>query len=128
MTTYQIATLKHCYQPDLQGDEMPRIYSDHHGQPIEYDSVAESQAVINEWDADIYVTDHNESGRPTYVIVESGHGDYIHGGRNGDMSNYDWDDNSCKRNNGDCCGECNECFFMMIEQDRQYLLSSAVTL
>lgn len=111
---YQIATLKHYYYPDLQGDEQPRI------DETLYDTIDEAKDVIAEWDDGVYITDHNESGRPTYVVVESVDADYIAGGRNQDASNYDWDGAEHD------CGECNVCLRMMIEQDRQYLLDHAV--
>jgi len=129
MTTYQIAILHHYYHPDLQGGETPRIYCDDDNNPIEYDTIEDARAVIDEWDNDIYVTSHNESGRPIYLVVESVDGDYIHGGRNGDGSNYDWDgyEDFCARLDGDnCCGECQGCIRYMIDADREYLLNSAV--
>ncbi len=117
---YEIAILGHYYHPDLQGKETPRIHCDERNNPIEYDSLEDARAVIDEWNDDVYILSHNESGRPTYLIVANVDGDYIHDGRNGDLSNYDWDDASCT------CGECNTCFQMCIAQDREYLLGSAV--
>jgi hypothetical protein len=111
---YQIAKLAHYYKPDIQGDEQPRVYTEL------YDTIDEAQAVIAEWDEDVYITDHNESGRPTYVIVEDAVADYIANGRHQDMSNYNWDNAECT------CGECTTCSAMMIGQDRDYLLTNAL--
>ena len=110
----KIATLKHTYMPDLQGKRQPRI----HGE--DYETLDDAIAKITEWNNDIYVTDNNESGRPTYVVVEDVPADYVSGGRNEDMSNYDWDNAACD------CGECGVCCEMMIDQDRQYLLNWAL--
>lgn len=129
--TYQIAILRHTYMPDLQGDRMPRIQCDDDNNPIEYDTIAEAKEVIDSWDDDVYVTSHNESGRPTYLIVESASGEWVHGGRNGDGGNYDWDgyEDFCTHIDGDgnCCGECNGCIEYMIDADRDYLRSAAVS-
>jgi len=124
--TYQIAILRHAYIPDLQGDETPRIYSDNQDNPIEYEAFDEAKSVIAEWDEEVYILSHNESGRPTYLVVKAVDGDYIHGGRNSDASNYDWSASDCSRNDGDACGECNDCNRLMINQDCQYLLDNAV--
>ena len=110
----KIAILKHTYQPDLQGMETPRIYD------ADYDTLDEAAAQIAEWDNEIYVTEHNESGRPTYLVVDDLAADYVNGGRNQDMSNYDWSDADCE------CGECNDCCTMAILQDRDYLLGAAL--
>lgn len=110
----KIAILKHAYHPDLQGDEMPRIYEE------EFDTLEDATERIEEWNNETYYLSHNESGRPTYVVVEDVDADYVEGGRNEDMSNYDWDGAACE------CGECNKCISMMIGQDRGYLLSNAL--
>lgn len=116
---YQIATLGDYYEPDLQGQRQPRFEEDNSGNPIEYDTIDEAKAVIKDWLETRTVLGHNQYG-VTYLVVESAHGDYILGGRNSDMSNYDWDNATCD------CGECDTCFNLMIDQDRQYLLDSAV--
>lgn len=129
MTTYHIAILRHVYQPDLQGDEQVTFATEPdsgHNDMITFDTPEEAHAEIAEWADDIYVTEHNESGRPTYAVVDDLTAEYVIGGRNGDMGNYDWDDNDCKRNDGECCGECDDCLSMMINQDRDYIIASAV--
>jgi hypothetical protein len=125
--SYQIAILRHTYMPDLQSDRSPRIYSDSHNVPIEYDTADAAKTQIAEWEGEVYITSHNESGRPTYLVVESVDGDYIHNGRNGDLSNYDWDgwQDFCSRDD-DACGECSGCTKHMIDQDREYLLGKAI--
>lgn len=111
---YQIATLPHYYAPDIQGQEKPRIDDEM------YDTIDEAKAAIAELEDGIYYLDHNESGRPTYVVVDDVTADYIASGRNEDMSNYDWENAKCG------CGECSTCFDMMIGQDRDCLLTAAV--
>ena len=115
---YNIAILHHCYQPDLQGDGQPSWHECNGNDLVTYNTVQDAQDQIDDWDDDIYVTDHNEIGRPTYVIISDMTADYIRSGRNQDMSNYDWDNAACD------CGECDECMSMMIEQDREYILAS----
>ena len=125
---YQIAILRHAYYPDLQGVEAPKIHADDRNDPVEYDTVDEAKDVIAEWDNEVYVLSHNESGRPSYLVVEAVDGDYIHGGRYGDMSNYDWAEweSYCTHNDDDACGECHGCHESMIAEDRDYLLGRAV--
>lgn len=124
--SYHIAILKHVYQPDLQGDRQPQWRTDHHDDLISYDSPEEARAEIADAESEIYVTGNNESERPEYIIVDDVTADYIRDGRNMDLSNYDWDNCSCKRNNGECCGECNECITLMIDQDRDYIRARAI--
>ena len=114
MPMCQIAKLGHYYQPDIQGSEQPRIAEEL------YDTIDEAKAVIAEREDGVYLLDHNESGRPTYVIVDDVTAYYITSGRHQDMSNYDWHNAECE------CGECNTCMAMMIGQDREYLLTNAV--
>jgi hypothetical protein len=92
-----------------------------------YDTIEEAQEIIDDMEADDYVLSHNEAGRPDYYIVDDNDADYVATGRGGDESNYDWSDCSCTRNNGDCCGECDECIDIEIEQDREYIIDNAVT-
>ena len=108
-TQYAIATIPNYYMPDIQGNN------------------AEAQSAIDELEDETYCLSHGEAGRPEYVIVDDCVADYIDGGRNSDGSNYDWDDNDCDKNNGDCCGECQQCIEMMIDQDREYVKANAVT-
>lgn len=123
---YSIAILKDIFRPDIQGKRQVGWITDDNGAPIQYDTIGEARVAIAERDSAIHYTEHNEAGRPDYVIVEDLTVDYICGGRNGDMSNYDWADNSCTRHKGECCGECNECITMMIDQDREYIHNSAI--
>ncbi|APU89152.1 hypothetical protein Rctr71_033 [Virus Rctr71] len=112
----KIVTLRHAYQPDLQGMERPRI------EEVYHDTLQKAIDQIQEWDSEIYYLAHNEYTRPTYIVVEDVDADYVEGGRFEDMSNYDWDeDMECGT-----CGECNTCIRIMIEQDRQYLLNAAL--
>jgi hypothetical protein len=114
----RIATLKHAYRPDLQGMEQPIIEED------VYDTLAEAVAVIEKWNSEVYVTDHNESGRPTYVVIDDRDAHYIETGRGEDMSNYTWTDEDEARCGS--CGECQDCLDTMIAQDRDYLLKNAL--
>lgn len=111
--SYQIVTLKHYYQPDLQGKEQPSFNDEY------YDTVADAEKVARKLNDETYYLDHNESGRPDYAIVNERDAEYIRSGRNEDMSNYDWDGAECD------CGECRTCFEMMIIQDRDYIRSNA---
>ena len=116
-----IAILKHGYHPDLTGIEQPRFELDHNGNPREFE-LDEAKRIIEQWENEPYVLSHGESGRPTYLIVESIDGNNIYSGRNGDMSTYDWpDDMNCN-----ACGECTACMQLMIDQDRDYLIRHAV--
>lgn len=119
MTTYRIAVLLDAYQPDLQGDEKPRIRED------VYETIDEAQAVISDEMAQPLYLGHNVYGRELH-IVDDVTADYIEGNRNGDGGNYDWDSNDCKRNGGECCGECDECIRMMINQDRDYIRANTL--
>lgn len=109
----KIAVLRHAYQPDMQGMERPGILGE------EY-TLDEAVAKIEEINSNVYVLEHGESGRPTYVVVEWVDANWVEGGRNQDMSNYDWDGAGCD------CGECAECTAMMIAQDRDYILAHAL--
>ena len=116
---YKIAVLLDAYQPDIQGDEQPVIREE------TYDTIDEARAIVDaEMDEPLYY-EHNIYGRTLYVIDDVT-ADYITGGRNADGSNYDWDNNACRRDDGEACGECNECIRMMIDQDREYIKTSAV--
>lgn len=88
-----------------------------------YDSVEEAQEVIDNITDDIYVCVNTEAGRPDYYILEQSDADYIMSGRNGDGSNYDWDeDHTC-----DCeDGTCDKCFNLMQDQDEEYIKSRAI--
>ena len=122
-TQCAIAILPNYYGPDIQGNNAVNFLTtdDSNASMILYDTIDEAQDAIDELEDDTYYLSHGEAGRPEYVIVEDGVADYISDGRNGDMSNYRWDENDCKKNNGDCCGECPECIEMMIDQDRDYI-------
>lgn len=124
--SYQIAILRHTYMPDLQGERSPRFFSDRNDNTVEFETVEEARAMIDEWNSEVVVLSNNESGRATYLIVEDVDGDYIRGGRNGDMSNYDWGDFEKFCSHDDACGECSGCINYMIDQDRQYLTNNAV--
>lgn len=116
-----IAILKHAYHPDLQGMEQPEIYCEENTDiPVDFETLEEAKAQIEKWNDETYYLSHNESGRPTYLVVENVDADYVRSGRNQDMSNYDWDDADCE------CGECNVCCSMMIGQDREYLTQNAL--
>lgn len=116
-----IAILRHAYHPDLQSMEQPKVLcEDGTDTPVDYETLEDAIAEVNERNGETYYLSHNESGRPTYVVVDDVDAEYVRSGRNGDMSNYDWD-------NADCdCGECNECCEMMIGQDREYLIKNAL--
>ena len=91
-----------------------------------YDTIEDAEELISEWNDDTYVLAHNEAGRPSYYIVDDNIASYIASGRNSDGSNYDWSSCSCTRNNGECCGECDECLELMVYQDRQYIIDNAI--
>ena len=70
-------------EPDEDSDEYRIIVShdyydgtsqhsyavDEVGNPLEYATLAEAEAAAEEMDEGVYVTQHNESGRPTYTVV-----------------------------------------------------------
>lgn len=82
---------------------------------VEYDTLAAARRRRDELDAERYVTHSYEAGRPEYVILDDTDAEYIRSGRNGDMSNYEWEDASCE------CGDCRDCREMMQEQDRDWI-------
>jgi hypothetical protein len=104
-----VISIRNMHQPDLMGEARPRIA---------YEGAAEEcQAWIAEQDEAGYICGNNEAGAPERVLA------IHHGGDVGDavtladgcdMSRYDWpDDMDCE-----CCGECQECITLMIEQDQ----------
>jgi uncharacterized protein YjbI with pentapeptide repeats len=105
---YKIVQLGVFYLPDLQGDRTPRIL------PDLYNTVADARMVVEALDMAIYHLQHNEAGRPDYLILREVDADFIESGRNGDGGNYDWGGAECD------CGECSTCTKMMIDQDRWY--------
>ena len=119
--SYRIAVLHDCYTPDLQGQRRPVIKGD------VYDTVDDARAEITRLtDGPLYI-DNNIYG-VTYLVVNDVTADYIESGRNGDMSNYDWDNNDCTSSDqGQCCGECRDCITMMIDQDRECIRQNAET-
>jgi hypothetical protein len=118
---YQIATIPNYYEPDIQGHNAVKI-----GEDI-YDSIEDAQDAIDGLESDSYCLAHGEAGRPEYVILTTQDADYLSSGRNQDGSNYDWGNNDCAQgHNGDCCGECEGCIAMMIDQDREYAQRNAV--
>ena len=82
---------------------------------VEYDTLVDAITRRDELDAECYVTHSYEAGRPEYVILDDTDAEYVRNGRNGDMSNYDWEDADCE------CGDCRECREMMQEQDRDWI-------
>ncbi len=116
---FYIAILGNYYLPDIQGERSVRWASHEQGEAMPFDSIEEAKAWIEEAESDVYVTSHNEAGRPEYMVVDERVYDYISGGRNQDMSNYDWDGAECD------CGECETCIDMMIDQDRDYVRGEA---
>lgn len=128
-TTYAIAVLRQAYQPDLQNLEQVyfiKIEGDQHDNLEIFDNLDDAEEMIDVLDSEIYVTTNGESGRPEYFIVEEDTADYIMSGRNSDMSNYNWDDCDCDKNDGDCCGECEICNDYMIYQDRIYIKNNSI--
>lgn len=124
---YAIAILHNYYGKDTP----PKLYAaDENNTGVDgydvFDTIGEAAEMVDEWNTDDYVCAHGEAGRPDYYIVEDHDAEYVSGGRGGDESNYNWDDCDCDRNDGDCCGECNTCLELMIEQDRQYIIDNAI--
>lgn len=113
---YSIAILRNVYKPDLQCESQPSFYTDFHGDIVEFETAEDAKSKIREWKSDRVVLSHNEYSTPDYIVVSNLTAEYIQSGRNGDMSNYNWDEAGCE------CGECQDCFEMMIAQDRAYIL------
>lgn len=126
-TTYMIAKLNNVYMPDLQCLGSVRFVQRDDGQDAEYfETLGDAKTKLAELNHETYVTVNGESDRPDYYIVDDNAGDWINSGRNGDLSNYDWDGCDCDKNDGDCCGECSDCISHIIEQDRQYIIKNAI--
>jgi hypothetical protein len=92
-----------------------------------FDTAQDAQDAIDEIYETDYCTGQNEIGRPDYYIIDEDDADFIRSGRDGDLSRYDWDDSTCHRNNGNACGECDECVDYIIAADRQYIVSNSVS-
>lgn len=121
---YAIAILRSVYQPDIQGAGSVRWVMDDDGQSIRiYDSVYDARAARDDLDSDVYVCQHGEAGRPEYIVLDQDVAEYVDSGRDGDGSNYDWDDVECCRNDGHACGECDTCLSAIRDQDRSYVRS-----
>ena len=110
---YAIAIMGYEYNTVSQ----PGFYSTEYRYYDDYDVMSYKEAMqkIEELDGEVYVLRHNEYSRPDYIIVDANSAGWVFGGRNGDMSNYDWDDAECD------CGECNVCIDMMNKQDTEYI-------
>ena len=118
---YNIAILRSIYRPDIHLDMSVSFYNDFFGNPVDFEFVRDAQEQVAKWEKARVVLAYNEYSPAKYVIVENNISDYILSGRNSDISNYDWDNTKCD------CGECSECFELMISQDRKYILDHAET-
>lgn len=106
---YRIAILKHYYHGSLGVNNAPRIAEEI------FETIEATQATIDELENEVYTLDHNESERPDYYVIDANSADYIIDGRDGDFSNYNWDNANCD------CGNCDDCFAMMADQDREFV-------
>jgi hypothetical protein len=119
---YAVAIIRNYYQGSVPTQAVSFDRPDDGRAEYTTYTLDEARERVAELDGEVYVTDNGEAGRPEYVIVEDGIADYISSGRNMDLSNYDWDDCSCKAGDeGQCCGECNECLQLQYDQDEQYI-------
>jgi len=126
-TQYAIAILHNYYGAESQAK---LFAADENNTGVDgydtYDTIEEAEEIIEGFNSDDYILAHGEAGRPDYYIVEDHDAEYVSGGRGGDESNYNWDTCDCDRKNGDCCGECDTCLELMVEQDRQYIIDNAI--
>lgn len=123
MSTYSIAIIRNWYAGETR-NSIDWVRDDR-ADRIEYSTVAEALGRVEELDADVYVTDSNEAGRPEYIVVDAGTAEYIETGRGYDGSNYDWSgcqcDDAAGHPDGYCCGECDSCMAAMQDQDEEYI-------
>jgi hypothetical protein len=120
---YKIVAVPNFYEPDIAGNNRPYVVCEDDGQTERiFDSVDDAEASVDDLDSDIYVATNGEAGRPAYYIVEAGY-DISYD----DQGNYNWDGNNCTDGDDDsCCGECDKCIEMMIDQDRDRVIANAI--
>ena len=120
---YKIVALPDFFLPDIQGRNRPVVVrSDETGAERYFDTLDGAREAKGELESGRYDCRNGEAGRPEYHIVEA---DFVIGHEDG--GNYDWDDCDCTAGeDGEACGECNECLALMIEQDRDMVIAAAI--
>lgn len=116
---YIVVMVRNMYQPDLNADGAPRVADI-------ADSVEECMRRIDAEESGVYVLSHNEAGCPDYYIIEDYGLDIGDRYCYEDKSQYDWTDCQCSEGPEHACGECHDCYDMMIAQDIKLIKASAI--
>lgn len=128
-TTYCVIVQRNMYQPDLRGHGNCQPLTDDRGNAIEYDTIDDAQAAIDEADSGIYAAGNGEAGRPEYWIVDADAVRMVDG-RHEDMGNYPWpaDGGDCTNpdRDGNQCGDCDNCREWMTCQDNDFLTAEKI--
>lgn len=118
--SYMIVRQRNVYTGTLgiNGHAHIVLSDDGHGKPLEFETIEDAQAWIDEEESGIYCTMRGEAGAPEYWIVgDDAWHDFV--GRCDDGSNYNWDGfDGCEEcGPDDACGECDACSEFRADQD-----------
>ena len=105
---YHVYVKRHYFQGTTAPNANHYTIQGHPQEPLEFETVREALAWIEEDSAGDYVLAHGEVGRPTYRVVDEENTDLIRRIYE-DMGLIDWDDCDCDANDGEPCGECETC-------------------